>query len=104
MRGQQRAGCRGACTSILLTRVVAGIVFPAIRLVPGDPAAPLLSRGGPAPDPAAVAELRGQFGLDWRMLVQYADSLRRLVAGDLGRSSQDDSPVAGRSHAAGRAR
>lgn len=80
--------------SLLLVWVVASIVFLAIRFVPGDPAELLLAQGGAAPDPSAVAELRGQLGLDQPLAVQYVDNLRRLLAGDLGRSLQDDSSVA----------
>jgi peptide/nickel transport system permease protein len=85
---------RRLAISIGLVWVVATIVFLAIHLVPGDPAELLLSQGGVAPDPAAVAELRGQLGLDRPILVQYADSMTRLMRGDLGRSLQDDSSVA----------
>jgi peptide/nickel transport system permease protein len=85
---------RRLLTSVLLIWVVASIVFLAIRLVPGDPAELLLSQGGMAPDAAAVAELHAQLGLDRPVLAQYADSLRRLVTGDLGRSLQDGSAVA----------
>ena len=53
---------RRLLTSILLIWVVASIVFLAIRLVPGDPAELLLSQGGMAPDPAAVAELSRSLG------------------------------------------
>jgi len=81
-------------TSVLLIWVVASIVFLAIRLVPGDPAELLLSQGGMAPDPAAVAELDAQLGLDQPLLSQYVVSLGRAVTGDLGRSLQDDSLVA----------
>jgi peptide/nickel transport system permease protein len=85
---------RRLAISIGLVWVVATIVFLAIHLVPGDPAELLLSQGGVAPDPAAVAELRGQLGLDRPILVQYGDSMTRLMRGDLGRSLQDDSSVA----------
>ncbi len=80
--------------SLLLVWIVASIVFLAIRFVPGDPAELLLAQGGAAPDPAAVAELHEQLGLDRPLGVQYVDNLRRLLAGDLGRSLQDDSSVA----------
>lgn len=80
-------------TALILIWIVATIVFLAIRLVPGDPAELLLSQGGVAPDPAAVAELHEQLGLDRPFIVQYGDNLRRLAQGDLGRSLQDDSPV-----------
>jgi peptide/nickel transport system permease protein len=85
---------RGLAISIGLVWVVATIVFMAIHLVPGDPAELLLSQGGVAPDPAAVAELRTQLGLDRPILAQYADSMTRLLRGDLGRSLQDETSVA----------
>ena len=64
---------RRIAISVALVWVVATIVFLAIHLVPGDPAELLLSQGGVAPDPAAVAELRTQLGLDRPMLAQYGD-------------------------------
>jgi peptide/nickel transport system permease protein len=81
-------------TACVLIWLVASIVFVAIRLVPGDPAELLLSQGGVAPDPSAVAELHEQLGLDRPFLVQYVDNFRHFLTGDLGRSLQDDSPVA----------
>jgi peptide/nickel transport system permease protein len=80
--------------AILLVWIVASIVFLAIRLVPGDPAELLLSQGGVAPDPAIVAELHEQLGLDRPIIAQYIDNFRRLLHGDLGQSMQDGSPVA----------
>jgi peptide/nickel transport system permease protein len=81
-------------TALLLIWLVASIVFLAIRLVPGDPAELLLSQGGVAPDPAAVAQLDAQLGLDQPLLTQYVTNLRHLLRGDLGTSLQDDSSVA----------
>lgn len=81
--------------SLALIWVVASIVFLAIHLVPGDPAELLLSQGGTSPDPAIVAELRDQLGLNRPILVQYASNLWGLLHFDLGRSMMDDSPVAG---------
>ncbi|HEY6434501.1 MAG TPA: ABC transporter permease [Acetobacteraceae bacterium] len=80
--------------SVLLVWVVASIVFAAIRLVPGDPAELLLSQGGAAPDPAIVAQLHDQLGLNKPFLVQYVGSFRDLLSGDLGQSLQDQTPVA----------
>lgn len=80
--------------SLVLVWAVASIVFLAIRLVPGDPAELLLSQGGVAPDPATVAELHEQLGLDRPVLARSFDSFRHLLTGDLGRSLQDGSPVA----------
>jgi len=79
--------------AILLVWAVASIVFLAIRFVPGDPAELLLSQGGVAPDPATVAELHEQLGLDRPMLAQYLYSFADLLSGDLGRSLQDGSSV-----------
>ncbi len=80
--------------SLALVWLVASIVFLAIRFVPGDPAVLLLSQGGVSPDPAAVAALHQQLGLDRPLGAQYVDGFRRLLHGDLGQSLQDDSPVA----------
>ena len=80
--------------AILMVWVVASIVFLAIRLVPGDPAELLLSQGGVAPDPAAVAELHERLGLDRSLPAQYLLDLGRLATGDLGTSLQDESSVA----------
>jgi peptide/nickel transport system permease protein len=85
---------RRLAISIGLVWVVATIVFLAIHLVPGDPAELLLSQGGVAPDPGAVADLRSQLGLDRPILTQYVDSMVRLLRGDLGDSLQDQSSVA----------
>jgi peptide/nickel transport system permease protein len=79
--------------ALLLVWVVASIVFLAIHLVPGDPAELLLSQGGTSPNPADVAQLRDQLGLDRPLLVQYGDSLWQALHGDLGDSLQDGSPV-----------
>jgi peptide/nickel transport system permease protein len=79
--------------SLALIWVVASIVFLAIHLVPGDPAELLLSQGGASPDPAIVAELRQQMGLDRPILVQYRDHMLGLLHFDLGRSMMDDSSV-----------
>jgi peptide/nickel transport system permease protein len=81
--------------SLLLVWIVASIVFVAIRLVPGDPAELLLQQGGAAPDPAIVAQLHEQLGLDQPFFEQYVDQFRRLARFDLGNSVEDDSPVAG---------
>src|SRR5262249_17613304 len=62
--------------------------------VPGDPAEMLLSQGGVAPDPAAVAELREKLGLDQPLLRQYAGYLAGLLRGNLGASLIDDHSVA----------
>jgi peptide/nickel transport system permease protein len=84
---------RRILVSLLLIWIVATVIFTVIHLVPGDPAELLLSSGGMAPDPAAVAELRERLGLERPFLVQYGDFLSRLARGDLGASMIDDYPV-----------
>jgi peptide/nickel transport system permease protein len=84
---------RRILVSLVLIWIVATVVFTVIHLVPGDPAELLLSSGGMAPDPAAVAELRERLGLDRPFHAQYVDFLARLVRGDLGASMIDDYPV-----------
>ncbi|MBI3516983.1 MAG: ABC transporter permease [Proteobacteria bacterium] len=85
---------RRVAIALALIWVVATIVFLVIHLIPGDPAELLLSQGGVAPDPAAVAELRARLGLDRPLLSQYAAYLGALAQGDLGSSLQDDHAVA----------
>ncbi|MCC6719474.1 MAG: ABC transporter permease [Acetobacteraceae bacterium] len=84
---------RRVALALVLVWVVATIVFTAIHLVPGDPAELLLSSGGSAADPVAVAELRDRLGLNRPLLAQYATFLTGLLRGDLGTSLVDDYPV-----------
>ena len=77
----------------MLVWLVASIVFLAIRFVPGDPAELLLSQGGVSPDPAAVAALHQQLGLDRPLGAQYVEGFRNLLQGNFGQSLQDGSPV-----------
>src|SRR6266571_2953984 len=85
---------RRIAVALGLVWVVATIVFLAIHLVPGDPAELLLSQGGVAPDPGAVAELREKLGLDRPLLAQDLAYLGGLLRGDLGVSLQDEHSVA----------
>jgi peptide/nickel transport system permease protein len=73
--------------------VVATLIFLVLRIVPGDPAELLLSGGGVAPAPAAVAELRERLGLTRPLRVQYLDFMRQIVHGDLGASLLDEHAV-----------
>src|ERR1700744_5586228 len=85
---------RRIAVSAVLVWVVATIVFLSLHLVPGDPAELLLSNGGVAADPAAVAALRDQLGLDRPLLDQYASFLESVSHGDLGNSIIDNYSVA----------
>ncbi len=85
---------RRVAVAVGLVWFVATAVFLAIHLVPGDPAEMLLSQGGVAPDPAAVAELREKLGLEQPLLRQYGAYLAGLLRGNLGTSLIDDHSVA----------
>ena len=60
-------------------------IFIIIRIAPGDP---VLTYAGEDKDPATIAAVRVQLGLDQPLPVQYAAWLSRAVQGDLGRSFQ----------------
>ncbi len=85
---------RRALTALVLVLIVTTLVFLVIHMIPGDPAELLLSMGGVAPDPGAVAELREKLGLDLPLWQQYLNYLAALLHGDLGASLQDDHSVA----------
>src|SRR5690606_33919006 len=79
--------------AFLTVFAVATLIFLALHLVPGDPAEILLSSGGMAPSPDAVAALRENLGLNQPLLVQYGQYLVRLVRLDFGLSFQDGVPI-----------
>jgi peptide/nickel transport system permease protein len=63
---------------------VATLVFIILRLLPGDPAALMLSEAGASAE--AIAELRAELGLDKPLVAQYGQYLLNLARGDLGTS------------------
>jgi len=67
------------------------LVFVLIRLIPGDPIETMACERGI--DPARLAQLRGEYGFDRPVLVQYGLYLSRLAHGDLGRSIVTHEPV-----------
>jgi ABC-type dipeptide/oligopeptide/nickel transport system permease component len=69
---------------------VATLVFSLIHLIPGDPAQAMLGEGA---DPAQVARLRRELGLDRPLLQQYFTYLADAVQGDLGKSLRTTQPV-----------
>ena len=60
-------------------------IFVIIRIAPGDP---VLTYAGEDKDPATIAAVRAELGLDQPLPIQYAAWLSRAVQGDLGRSFQ----------------
>ncbi len=65
-------------------------VFALARLSPADP---VLVFAGEERDPAALAAIRKDLGLDQPLPVQYVAWLTRAVQGDLGRSFQNKQKV-----------
>jgi peptide/nickel transport system permease protein len=64
------------------------VAFFVLYLLPSDPAALIASGGGETSqvDPAQLAALRAEYGLDRPILVQYGDALVGAFTGDLGTS------------------
>ncbi|MBX3032116.1 MAG: ABC transporter permease [Chloroflexi bacterium] len=76
--------------------VLVGVIvssFVALRLVPGDPIATMLSRASLA-DPAFVARFRAEYGLDEPLPIQLVAWLGHVLTGDLGTSIVSGEPVA----------
>jgi len=69
--------------SLLVMWGVATLVFFMMRAIPGDPVQAFVGFEG---DPAAVAQIRRNLGLDQPFIVQYVKWMGRLVQGDLGAS------------------
>ncbi|WP_332603565.1 ABC transporter permease [Arthrobacter sp. S2(2024)] len=70
--------------ALAITLLIASFaIFSALFLAPGDPASLL---GGKDADPATIAAIRRQLGLDDPFLLQYGRWLGDLLAGDMGRS------------------
>jgi peptide/nickel transport system permease protein len=70
--------------------LVAVIVFLLVRLVPGDPAQVMLGEGA---DPAAVAAMRHEMGLDRPLPAQFATWLSHVAVGNFGTSIRTGEPV-----------
>ena len=77
---------------LALSLIAAGLVlFVLLRLLPGDPAAALLSVGA---DEAQIAAARAQVGSDQPVWVQYLTSIGNYIAGNFGTSMQSGARVA----------
>lgn len=82
---------RRVAASVAIVLAVVTLTFLLIHLAPGTPFLPGPER--PA-DPAVVAALRAQFGLDRPLHVQYGKYLAALAQGNLGVSFAQRRPVA----------
>jgi peptide/nickel transport system permease protein len=78
-----------AVPTIILVTIV---VFLMLHLTPGDPAQVFL--GDQHSTPEMLANVREQMGLNRPLHIQYLDYMWRAVQGDLGRSLQNNIPVA----------
>ena len=79
---------------LLAVPVLLGVVFVVmltVDLLPGDAVTLML---GEHATKDAVAKLREHLGLDKPFLVRYLDYVGRVARGDLGRSIQQNRPVA----------
>jgi peptide/nickel transport system permease protein len=77
--------------SVVTFVLVTIVVFIGIRALPGDPARAL---AGEESDPATLAAVREEFGLDQPLPVQYLRYVENALQGDLGRSARTGLPVA----------
>ncbi|MEU7145663.1 ABC transporter permease [Nocardia sp. NPDC046473] len=74
-----------------VTLVLASIViFIGVRALPGDPATVM---AGEQADPAAIAAVRAELGLDRSLPVQYFEFVWHALTGDFGRSIRTGTPV-----------
>ena len=77
--------------------VISFLVFVIIQAPPGDYLSTYMAElqsQGAAVDPAKIAALRAQYGLDQPFMMQYLTWLGGLLHGDLGYSFEYDLPVA----------
>ena len=83
----------GRLRALALSLVVASVViFALIEIVPGDPAAFML---GINAEPATVAALREEMGLNRPPYLRYLDWVSGMLRGDFGISYTYRTPVAG---------
>lgn len=71
--------------------VISAVVFSLMHLIPGDPAQVIL--GFENTDPAQLAAVRRDLGLDRPVYVQYGRWLGRILRGDFGTSVRTGRPI-----------
>ena len=81
---------RRVAAALIVLLLASMLVFGGARALPGDPA---LALGGENRDPAVLAQIRHDYGLDKPLPVQYVDWLGHVVRGDFG-TDQSKLPVA----------
>ena len=83
---------RRLLTVVAIIPVITLLVFLMRVLVPGDPVEIMFM--GQSADRATIERVRRELGWDRPIAVQYAEYVGQLVRGDLGRSIQNNRPVA----------
>lgn len=81
-----RFALRRLAAAVLVVLLGSLVVFLGVRALPGDPA---LALSGEDRDPAALAAIRHQFGLDQPVPVQFVKYLGNAVQGNLGQSARN---------------
>ena len=81
---------RKGLLAIPLALLIVTVVFFLLRLIPGGPAMAVLGDRATA---ESIATFNREWGLDRPLLVQYADYMRDLLTGDLGRSYVNGSAI-----------
>ncbi len=87
---------RRLATLPLLLLGISAVSFALLNLAPGDPAEIVLRQRNPGqlPNPAEVAAMQIELGLDASLPVQYARWVSRALVGDMGQSYLTEQPVA----------
>ena len=87
---------RRLATLPLLLLGISAVSFALLNLAPGDPAEIVLRQRNPGqlPNPAEVAAMQVELGLDASLPAQYVSWVSRALAGDLGRSYVTEQSVA----------
>jgi peptide/nickel transport system permease protein len=79
--------------SAVVTLALAALaVFLIVRLIPGDPVMIMLGEAAGG-DPAVVARVRQEMGLDQPLVFQFFHWAERLLHGDFGQSIRSGEPV-----------
>jgi len=71
-------------SALLVLFLLSVAVFSMVRLIPGDPVAAFVDPSNP--DPAQIAALRAELGLDQPFLTQYVQWIGGALRGDFGRA------------------
>ena len=87
---------RRLATLPLMLLGISALSFALLNLAPGDPAEMVLRQRNPAetPNPAAVAALHAELGLDAPLPVQYVRWVTGALSGDMGHSYVTEQSVA----------